>query len=248
MDRWIGRIVLVTGACSSLGETLCKELALSGLTVVGLARRRHRVRDLALELESQNCPGKLIPLKGDVTKEEDIMTCFDWVNRNFGGVDVLINNAGVTVKAPLSEAASEDWRRILDVNVIALSSCTREALKSMKNRGVDDGHIIHINSIAGHRLSILQGNEMYSASKHAVTILAEGLRRELASRKSQIKVTSISPGLVQTEIFEAGGWDDFSKMSPHLQAKDIADAIKYVLSTPANVQVTELIIQPVGGL
>lgn len=248
MDKWANKVAIVTGASSGIGAEVARLLAQNGLRVVGIARRVEKTKDLALELETQGCTGKLIPLKGDVTKEEDIMTCFEWVNRNFGGVDVLINNAGVTVRAPLSEAASEDWRRILDVNVIALSSCTREALKSMKNRGVDDGHIIHINSIAGHRISILQGNEMYSASKHAVTILAEGLRRELASRKSQIKVTSISPGLVQTEAFEAGGWDDFSKVAPHLQGKDIADAVKYVLSTPANVQVTELIIQPVGGL
>ncbi|PSN58402.1 Dehydrogenase/reductase SDR family member 11 [Blattella germanica] len=140
---------------------------------------------------------------------------------------------------------------MIDVNVMGLSICTREALKSMKQKGMDQGHIIHINSLAGHYDVVQPGFHMYSATKHAVTALTEGLRRELVDKGSKIRVTSISPGLVDTEILRRGtvdnvDADELYKKAPSLNPKDISDAVLYVLGTPPHVQIHELTIQPVG--
>ncbi|KAG8310561.1 Dehydrogenase/reductase SDR member 11 [Homalodisca vitripennis] len=139
----------------------------------------------------------------------------------------------------------EDWRKIFELNVFAAGACAREAVKSMRARNID-GHIININSICSHWIPNLPGIAPYSASKHAAKVISEGLRMDLASQKSKIKVTNISPGLVATPMldsFKEG--KELNIFFEPLNAKDIADAVHYVLGTPPNVQVTELIIRPV---
>ncbi|XP_069683512.1 farnesol dehydrogenase-like [Periplaneta americana] len=246
MERWSGRVALVTGASAGIGAAIAQELVKKGLKVVGLARRVERVQDLANSLKS--APGKLHPIKCDVTKEEEVKEVFKWVKDNLGGTDILVNNAGVGSANSLTGGPVENWRKIYDLNVLALSVCTKEALQSMKEKGVDDGHIIHINSVAGHK--VIHPFGLYSSSKHAVTALTEGLRRELVNQKSKIRVTSISPGAVKTEIFEVSGLSidkmDEYKTMPYMESKDIADSVLYVLGTPPHVQIHELTIIPVG--
>lgn len=245
MDRWSGRVAVVTGASSGIGAAIVRDLVNSGLIVVGLARRDYRVLEMSDELKDSK--GKLYALKTDITKENDILAAFRWIDRNLGGVDVLVNNAGMATRTDVLDGKMDEWRKMFDLNVFALGACTREAIKSMRSRGVDDGHIININSVASHRVSPFLGNFVYNASKHASRVLTEGMRRELVSANSRIKVTSVSPGLVDTEIFEVGGWkEDILANNPYLQAKDIADAVHYVLSTPPSVQVNEVIVRPVG--
>ncbi|XP_069683508.1 farnesol dehydrogenase-like [Periplaneta americana] len=246
MERWSGRVAVVTGASSGIGAAIAQELVKKGLKVVGLARRVERVQELANTLKSAS--GKLYPLKCDVTKEEEVKEAFQWVKANLGGVHILVNNAGVASDNTLSDGPVEKWRKILDLNVLALSMCTKEALQSMKEKGVDDGHIVHINSVAGH--SVGDRLQMYSASKHAVTALTEGLRRELVNQKSKIRVTSVSPGAVTTEIAQASElapeFKEMIKTIPHLESEDVADAVLYVLGVPPHVQIHELMIKPVG--
>ncbi|XP_069683513.1 farnesol dehydrogenase-like [Periplaneta americana] len=246
MERWSGRVAVVTGASAGIGAAIAQELVKKGLKVVGLARREERMQELANSLKS--APGKLHPIKCDVTKEEDVKEAFKWVKDNLGGTDILVNNAGVASFNTLIDGPVENWRKIYDLNVLALCMCTKEALQSMKEKGVDDGHIIHINSIAGHK--VLDFFCLYSSSKHAVTALTEGLRCELVKQKSKIRVTSISPGAVKTEIIEVSGltfnkMDEYKTM-PFLDSKDIADSVLYVLGTPPHVQIHELTIIPVG--
>ncbi|XP_069683492.1 dehydrogenase/reductase SDR family member 11-like isoform X2 [Periplaneta americana] len=185
MERWSGRVAVVTGASAGIGAAIAQELVKKGLKVVGLARRVERVQELETDLKSE--PGQLFPLKCDVTKEHEVKEAFKWIDSSLGGVDILVNNAGVASDNSLSEGPVEHWRSILDLNVLALSICTKEALQSMKGRGLDDGHIVHINSIAGHGFPTRLF--MYAASKHAVTALTEGLRRELVNQKSRIRVS-----------------------------------------------------------
>nr|CAD7198837.1 unnamed protein product [Timema douglasi] len=142
-----------------------------------------------LKDEVQGTPGKLHPIKCDITSEEDILAAFEWTKKHLNGVDILVNNAGVGTNQTLIENTTSELRKILDVNVLGLSICTREAVKSMRERGVDDGHIIHINSIAGHYIIDVPSVHFYSGSKHAVTVLTEGLRRELVKINSHIRVT-----------------------------------------------------------
>ncbi|XP_069683474.1 dehydrogenase/reductase SDR family member 11-like [Periplaneta americana] len=165
-----------------------------------------------------------------------------------GAVDILINNAGADRINTLMEGPVENWRTVLDLNVLGLSICTKEAIQSMKSRGVDDGHIIHIGSVLGHAVPPQEFPvRMYSASKHAVKALTEGLRRELGSQKSKIRVTCISPGIVKTEFMQASGvGEEFYDRAVSLQPRDIADAVVYALGTPPHVQIHDIIIKPIG--
>ncbi|XP_069683490.1 dehydrogenase/reductase SDR family member 11-like [Periplaneta americana] len=247
MQRWAGRVAVVTGASAGIGAATAEELVKNGVKVVGLARRVDKIEVLANNLKSQ--PGKLYPLKCDITKETEVQEAFKWIKSNLGGVDILINNAGVAKNSKLSTGPVDSWRTILDLNILALSVCTKEALQSMKERGVDDGHIIHINSTAGHGIPNSEfANLMYCASKYAVTALTEGLRRELVQQKTKIKVTSVSPGIVKTEFAAATGSgvdpEEFYGGLPHLVGKDVADVILYVLATPPHVQIHELTVRP----
>ncbi|PSN43222.1 hypothetical protein C0J52_17259 [Blattella germanica] len=148
----------------------------------------HEIIELAVKLRNES--GKLHALKCDVTKEEEIKEAFQWVVSNLGGIHILVNNAGIAKFSNLITGPTEYWKQIMDLNVLGLSICTSEALQIMTRTGVDDGHIIHINSIAGHTMpNTSLAVHMYGASKHAVTVLTEGLRRELVNQKSKIRVT-----------------------------------------------------------
>ncbi|CAB3376393.1 Hypothetical predicted protein [Cloeon dipterum] len=251
MDRWVGRVAIVTGASVGIGAAIAKSLTLKGMRVVGVARRVEKIQALVDELKTESSKGELHAIKGDVTCEEDIKRIVQWVREKFGGFDVLVNNAGGAVFSKLSEISLSDIRRMLDLNVVGLSLFTRDAIQDMKSRGVDDGHIFHINSIGGHEIVNMPRTEMYVATKHAVTVLTEGLRRELRDMGTKIRVTSISPGAVKTEFGVAAGMteeqaDQYYKIKPYLEPEDIANALVYALSAPPHVQVHELIILPTG--
>ncbi|XP_069683475.1 dehydrogenase/reductase SDR family member 11-like [Periplaneta americana] len=248
MERWSGRVAMVTGASAGIGATIAVDLVKKGLRVVAVARRVERIKDLESQVKS--APGKLYCLKCDVSNEEDIKAAFKWVRDNLGGVDVLVNNAGGGSANSLREGPVESWRTILDLNVLGLSICTKEAIQCMKSRGVDDGHIIHIGSLLGHVIPPADHPFlMYSASKHAVKALTEGLRRELVNQKSKIRVSCISPGIVKTEFLQAAGKsDELYDRVPSLLSQDIADAVVYALGAPPHVQIHDIIIKPVGEL
>ncbi|XP_055536150.1 farnesol dehydrogenase-like [Wyeomyia smithii] len=241
MDRWNGKVAVVTGASSGIGAATAQALVKAGMIVVGLARRVERVEALKEELD-ESFRARLNAIKCDVTKEEDILEVFKLVEERFGGVDVLVNNAGVTRRtALLTSGNTEQLREVLDTNLMGLVLCSREAFQSMKKRSVD-GHIVHINSILGHHLINLPNLNIYPASKFGVTAVTETMRQELRTEGTKIKVTSISPGLVRTEMLP----EDMAKVVPALEAEDIANAVLYVLGTPPRVQVHELTIKPVG--
>src|SRR5690606_13402210 len=135
----------------------------------------------------------------DLRDERAIDALFSAVRERFGGVDVLVNNAGLGRAAPPTSGATEHWREMLELNVLAPCICTREAIRDMRARGAD-GHVIHVSSMAAHRVPA--GSGVYSATKFAVRSLTEGLRQELRELKSGIRVTAISPGFVETEFAE----------------------------------------------
>ncbi|XP_049771849.1 dehydrogenase/reductase SDR family member 11-like [Schistocerca cancellata] len=183
MERYAGRVALVTGANSGIGAATARALLRRGLQVVGLDRRIDRVQ--APELK--DAPGTLYPLQCDVSCEENVLRAFKWIRENLGGVDVLINSAGVCRENLPTTGQTAEWRHTLDVNVLGLSVCTREAVQSMLDRGVDDGFVIHICSIAGHIMPFDPLCSMYHASKHAVRALLEGLRKDLVVSNSKIR-------------------------------------------------------------
>lgn len=234
----------MTGASSGIGAKLAVALVRAGLIVVGLARRADRVQELAASLKNEK--GKLYAVRCDVAKEEDILSAFQWVEKEFGGVDILVNNAGVLYNEPIIEGKTEHFRQIMNVNVIAMAICTREAVQSMKKRNAP-GHIINVNSYVGHYAENVKcPTSMYVASKYAVTGLTHSVRHELTAAKLNIKITSISPGAVETDmisqVLPKEHFDQFSM----LKDADVADAVMYALSTPPSVQIYELIITPLN--
>ncbi|XP_049799001.1 dehydrogenase/reductase SDR family member 11-like isoform X2 [Schistocerca nitens] len=186
MDRWQGRVAVVTGASAGIGAAVVRALLRHGVTVVGVARRADRVQAIA---KTHSYPGKLHAVEADLSKEGDVEAAFRWLKDNLGRVDILVNNAGVFSDSQLTEGSTEEFRRMLQVNVLGLALCTKEAVHLMRAKGVDDGHIVNIGSVAGHWLPLMSEGAFYYGTKHAVRVLSEGLRREFLQRDSNMRVT-----------------------------------------------------------
>ncbi|XP_058123686.1 farnesol dehydrogenase-like [Anopheles ziemanni] len=244
MNRWVGKVAVVTGSSSGIGAAIAKDLAKAGLITVGLARRVERVEALKKDIPAQ-AAGRLHALKCDVSSEADIEATFKQIEKTFGGVDVLVNNAGIARSSNLlDQGNAADLRATLDTNVTGLVLCSQAAYRSMIARSVD-GHIIHINSVAGHGIPKIPKMNIYPASKYAVTAITETMRQELRDAGTKIKVTSVSPGGVQTEIL---GPLEIPQGMPVLDPEDISQAVLYALSTGPSVQVHEIIIKPIGEM
>lgn len=245
MDRWRGRVALVTGASSGIGAAVAKQLVQHGMKVVGCARNYERIQELATECQQSGYTGLLVPYKCDLSNEEEILSMFSAIKKQHGGVDVCVNNAGLAYPDSLLSGKTSSWSTMLQVNVIALSICTREAYQSMRERNVNDGHIININSMSGHRVTPAADVHFYSATKYAVTALTEGLRQELHEANTQIRATCISPGLVCTEFHSRMYTQNPEKGSAFgsvkcLEAIDVSSAVMYVLSAPPHVQIGDI--------
>ncbi|KAH8417620.1 hypothetical protein KR222_002820, partial [Zaprionus bogoriensis] len=273
MDRWANRVAVVTGASAGIGAACCKELLARGMIVVGLARREIRLLVLKDELSAELSAEQAARFhyhKCDVSDERQVIEAFAWIDKTLGGADVLVNNAGVIRATSITgERNSRDLRDTVDTNVLGVAWCTREAYRSLERRGVNDGHVVIVNSLAGHQVRHIPGFSlnMYPPSKHAVTALTEVLRQEFQQKGTGTKITvsrpffftlriylifiiyctlqSVSPGPVKTEILAPSEAPNVPLM-PMLRAEDVADAIAYSIQTPPNVQIHELIIRPLG--
>ncbi|XP_040167104.1 farnesol dehydrogenase-like isoform X1 [Anopheles arabiensis] len=251
MKRWHGKVAVVTGASGAIGGAIAIELVKSGMIVCALSRRRDKVEKLRVSLF--DVAGSLNYVECDITVEDDIKYAFGWIENTYGGVDMLVNNAGIITKCLLTEKNNtRDLYKTMETNIIGLSLCTREAVKSMKARDVK-GHIINVNSIFGHKVhQAVPGtrplNGMYPASKYAVTAITECIRQELVYLGTGCKVTSISPGLVEGDILSTNTSKDNEIVNymPKLKPEDVAEAVLYAITTPENVQIHELIIKPMG--
>jgi len=244
--RLTDRVALVTGASSGIGRAIAMRLAKLGCKVALCARREDRLEQLAAEIAAEHPRSETLVLPCDLRQPAQIESAFDRIRQAWGGVDLLINNAGLGRRSPLCSGSTDHWREMLEVNVLALCICTREAVQDMKRRG-DQGHVVHVASMASHRVPLNSG--VYSATKYAVRSLTEGLRLELREAQSSIRVTAISPGFVETEFAEVyHGRPEAAQESygrfPVLQPADIADAVVYALSADAHVQVHDILIRP----
>lgn len=192
MLKWQGKVAVVTGASSGIGAGIALELAKQKMKVIGLARRKERVEQLAGS--NRDLQDRIHAVECDVTNPDSIATAFDWIERTFGGIDVLINNAGTIRNCLISDTdrPDEDYVTQINTNFTGLVMVTRRALKTMKEREL--GYIININSIGGHhtpsRMFVVDiGINIYGATKWAVTNLTEVLRLELAGQGNKIRVT-----------------------------------------------------------
>ncbi|XP_023305101.2 farnesol dehydrogenase-like [Lucilia cuprina] len=248
MERWQNKIAVVTGASSGIGSAIVKDLINNGLQVVGLARRVERVEELKKQLPVK-LQSKLTALKCDVSNLKSVNETFDKIISKFGGVDILVNNAGCMKNGQLCTGNLADIEQVLQTNVMGVVYCTQRAFKSMKERNFD-GHIILINSIAGHKVIAVGNkapdNNIYSPSKYAITAITEIYRQEFKGLGTKIKITSISPGAVDTEIIP----DKIKELigDTFLKSEDISQGVLYAISTPPHVQIHEMTIKPVGEM
>ncbi|XP_046826345.1 farnesol dehydrogenase-like [Vespa crabro] len=245
MERWAGKIAIVTGASSGIGLAIAKALVQNDVVVIGFARRKEKMQSEMQNVKGKN-KGKFYAYECDITKPESIEQAFQWVKNNFKTVHILVNNAGIIINSKFMDSSRSDWKRLFDINVLGFIDCTKRAARMMLDSNVE-GYIINMNSIAGHNVIGFKdyGINFYSASKFASVAATEITQKELHG--SKIRVTSISPGLVSTEIFDANNFNvNIFKDMPALEADDIANAVIYVIGTPQRVHITELIIRPFG--
>lgn len=236
-----GRAVVITGASSGIGAATARAFARAGGRLVLGARRLDRLEALAAELRAAG--GEAIPRRCDMRREDDVVALVATAVRAFGGVDVLVNNAGLGRAAPLAASGSAPWREMLEVNVLGLCIATREAVQDMERRGVA-GHVVHVSSMAAHRVPGPAAG-MYAATKFAVRALTEGLRQELRAKQSPIRVTAVSPGHVETEFARVfSGDDSVYRTMKVLDADDVARAILWVVSQPPHVEVHDVLVRP----
>ncbi|MDB4871321.1 MAG: putative short-chain dehydrogenase/reductase precursor, partial [Gemmatimonadales bacterium] len=190
-----GKVVVITGASSGLGEATARHLSAEGATVVLGARRADRIQKLAGELASNG--GKAIAFTTDVTQADQVKRLVDGGVKAFGRVDVMLNNAGLMPHSPLERLKIDDWNRTIDVNIKGVLYGIAAALPYFKEQ--KSGHFINVSSVAGHK--IRPGGAVYSATKTAVLILSEGLRQEV--KPYNIRTTVISPGAVESELVDS---------------------------------------------
>ncbi|HAA53497.1 MAG TPA: short-chain dehydrogenase [Myxococcales bacterium] len=244
MERWRGRVALVTGASSGIGAAVAAGLYRAGLKVAVCARRLEKLEDVRRSLDATE--EQMLCMQVDLRSEESILSMFEHIRKVWGGVDVLVNNAGLGHNASLIDGDVGLWREMLDVNVLALCICTQQAVQDMLRRG-QEGHVIHLSSMSGHRVPKASG--VYSASKYAVRSLTEGLRKELREREANIRISSISPGFVQTEFAEKyhqskEAAEEIYGQYQTLRAEDLAETVCFVLSAPAHMQVHDILMRP----
>ncbi|SPP78619.1 farnesol dehydrogenase [Drosophila guanche] len=244
MDRWQDRVAVVTGASSGIGAAVAKQLVESGVVVVGLARRMDRMEALRAELPEE-LHGRFHLMHCDVSDLDSITAAFDWVEEHLGGIDIMVNNAGCLFPGQLLTQDLQKLEQTWQVNIMGVLNCTRRAFRSMQQRDVP-GHVVLINSLTGETIINPPGDElqvlnMYPLTKHGIKAMLEVLRQEFRGFKTKIKVTSITPGVTDTEILPRGYGD-----LPMLRPEDIAAGIMYALATPPHVQVHQLTIKPLG--
>ncbi|GAB0088982.1 hypothetical protein DMENIID0001_034510 [Sergentomyia squamirostris] len=248
MQQWKNRVAVVTGASSGIGAAIAKALVKAGMITIGLARRVDRVQKLKEELP-KDLGKNLHTFKCDITKEDEIIQIFSEIDEKFGGIHVLINNAGISISIGLIDNNNSDIiHKIIDTNVLGPIFCTREAYKAMSKHGINS-HVVHINSIFGHIPPLVSdefNTSIYSASKYALKVINEVHRQEFIQSKHHIKVSSVSPGYVKTEMtLNSFGEENLAKV-PHLQPEDVAQSVLHILGTPPHVQIHELIIKAFG--
>ena len=241
-----GKVTAITGASSGIGEATAELFAAEGSKVALLARRADRLTEIEKRIEDAG--GEALPIEIDITDHGKVEAAMAEITGQFGGLHNLVNNAGVMLLGSVEGWDISQWRQMLDVNLMGLLYCTREALPLIRDSG--GGHIVNVSSVAGRTANF--GSAVYNMTKWGVTGFSEALRQE--AMNSGIRVTCVEPGFVDTElqghnehptIVDATKKmrDDIGKV---LEADDIARGILYAVAQAEHVNVNEILIRPTG--
>ncbi|HDA2771964.1 TPA: SDR family oxidoreductase [Staphylococcus aureus] len=225
------KIAVVTGAGSGIGEAIATLLHEEGAKVVLAGRNKDKLQNVANQLAQDSV--KVVPT--DVTKKEEVDELIKMAQQTFGGLDIVINSAGQMLSSKITDYQVDEWNSMIDVNIKGTLYTAKAALPTMLEQS--SGHLINIASISG--FEVTKSSTIYSATKAAVHTITQGLEKELA--KTGVKVTSISPGMVDTAITATYNPTDRKKLEP----QDIAEAVLYALTQPKHVNVNEITVRPV---
>ncbi|HHO5410717.1 TPA: SDR family oxidoreductase [Staphylococcus aureus] len=225
------KVAVVTGAGSGIGEAIATLLHEEGVKVILAGRNKDKLQNVANQLAQDSV--KVVPT--DVTKKEEVDELVKIAQQTFGGLDIVINSAGQMLSSKITDYQVDEWDSMIDVNIKGTLYTTQAALPTMLEQS--SGHLINIASISG--FEVTKSSTIYSATKAAVHTITQGLEKELA--KTGVKVTSISPGMVDTAITAAYNPTDRKKLEP----QDIAEAVLYALTQPSHVNVNEITVRPV---
>jgi len=238
-----GRVAVVTGASSGIGEATARALSEAGAAVALGARRMDRIQAIADDLD-----GPTFAREVDVSDEEQARGFVQDAAGELGGLHILVNNAGVMLLGPVSEQTTDDWRRMVGVNVLGLLYCTHAALPLMARNG--GGDVVNVSSVAGRRADA--GAAVYNLTKFGVHAFSEALRQE--ALHSKIRVTTVAPGFVETElqghntnpVVRRATERSREQIGEVLKAEDIAYEIVHAVSRPSHVCVNEVVVRPTG--
>lgn len=235
-----GKVVVITGASSGLGEATARHLSEQGAIVVLGARREDRIKALADELTASG--GKARAVATDVTERDQVKALVDAAVQTYGRVDVMLNNAGLMPLAPLERLKVEEWDRMIDVNIKGVLYGIAAALPHMKEQ--KGGHMINVSSVFGHKVG--PGAAVYCATKFAVRALSEGMRQEV--KPYNIRTTVISPGAVATELLEGISDPETAKAIKEsvttIPADSFARIVAFAMSQPEEMDVNEVLFRP----
>ena len=241
-DQIKGKVVVITGASSGIGESTARHLAQRGAKLVLAARRIELLNKLVSEIKSEG--GEAIAVRTDVTSASDVKKLSEQAVAAFGRIDVLINNAGLMALAPLELGKIDEWNSMIDINIKGVLNGIAAVLPQMKEQQA--GHIINMSSVVGHKVFTPIGT-VYSATKFAVRVISEGLRSEAPAG---VRTTIISPGAVETELVKgtsvpevAVGVKEFYEAN-QIKPDAVARAIVYAIEQPADVDINEILIRP----
>jgi NADP-dependent 3-hydroxy acid dehydrogenase YdfG len=237
-----GKVVVITGASSGMGEAAAKHLSSLGATVILGARRADRIEKLANEIRDKG--GKALAIAMDVTQRDQVKRMVDATVEQFGRVDVILNNAGIMPLSPMERLNVDEWDKMIDVNIKGVLNGIAAVLPYMKEQKW--GQIINTSSVAGHK--IFTGSAVYSATKFAVRALTEGLRMEV--KPYNIRTTIICPGAVKTELLEHITEADIQQANKEyvgavgISPDTFAHVVAFAISQPEEVDINEIIFRP----
>ena len=237
------KVVIITGASSGIGYATALKLSKAGAKIAIGARRVEKLEELAKQITNNG--GEVFYQKLDVTKREECENFAKAVLQKWNSIDILVNNAGLMPLSFFKSLKFDEWDRMVDVNIKGVLYTTGAVITHMKEK--KSGHIVNLSSVAGR--IVFPAGSVYCATKYAVAAFSEGLRQEFSVR-SNIRVTSIEPGVVATELNDTitdeslKGFVENTKKMEALQADDIANAILYAVDSPNHVNVNEILIRP----
>jgi NADP-dependent 3-hydroxy acid dehydrogenase YdfG len=239
-----GKAAFVSGASSGIGRAIARALTAEGVRVTLCARRRDRLEEVAESIRAGG--GEAQIESADFFQVNEIDSAIRGAADHWGGLDILINSAGIARQAMLMDGDTNDWREMLNLNVLALAVASREALKYFPDGG---GHIVNLSSMSGHRVPGRGG--FYAATKFAVRAITEGLRQELRIAGNATRISSVSPGFVDTEMLDdyfkdgTGGVKKYDAIGYEiLKPEEVAAVVIRQLTMPQSAEITDVLIRP----